>query len=67
MKTSQEYPVNVGVAQGPILHTTLFQLYINDLPDNDICNIAVYADDATFYSKFDQATTRSVATTRIGF
>ena len=33
----------------------LFLLYINDLPDDVICNIAIYADDATLYSKSDQA------------
>ena len=26
-----------------------------DLPDNDICNISIYADDTTLYSKCDQA------------
>ena len=30
-------------------------VYINDLPDNVICNIAIYADDTTLYSKCDQA------------
>ena len=30
-------------------------LYINDLADDFICDIAVYADDTTLYSKFDQA------------
>ena len=34
---------------------TLFLLYINDLPDNVICDIAIYADDTTLYSKYDQA------------
>ena len=34
---------------------TLFLLYINDLPDNVICDIAVYADDTTVCSKCDQA------------
>ena len=29
--------------------------YINDLPDDAICNIAIYADDTTLYSKCDQA------------
>ena len=29
--------------------------YINDLPDNVICNIAIYADDTTLYSKYDKA------------
>ena len=34
---------------------TLFLLYINDLPDDVISNIAIYADDTTLYSKCDQA------------
>ena len=54
-KSSQEYPVNAGVPQGSILDLTLFLLYINDLPDDVICNIAIYADDTTLYSKCDQA------------
>ena len=54
-KPSQEYPVNTGLPQGSILGPTLLLLYINDLPDDVICNIAVYADDTTLYSKCDQA------------
>ena len=54
-KSSQEYPVNAGVPQRSILGPALFLLYINDLPDDVICDIAIYADDATLYFKSDQA------------
>ena len=53
--SSKEYPVNEGGSQGSILGPTCFLLYINDLLDDVICNVAIYADDTTLYSKFDQA------------
>ena len=50
----QEYPVNAEVPQGSILGLTVFLLYINEPPDDVICNIAIYADDTILYSKCDQ-------------
>ena len=54
-KSSKYNPVNVGVPQGSILGPTLFLLHISDLPDNVICDIAIYADDTNLYSICGQA------------
>ena len=47
--------VNTRVPRGSILGPTLFLLYINDLPDDVICDTAICVDDTTLYSKCDQA------------
>ena len=54
-RSSQDYPTNAVLLWGSILGPTPFLLYINNLPDHAICDIAIYADDTTFYSKCDQA------------
>ena len=53
-KSLKEYSVNVGVSEGSI-GLTLCLLYINELSDDFISNITVYADDNLLYSKCDQA------------
>ena len=53
-KFLQKYPINAGVFQGSILGLAYFLLYINDLPDDFIFNIAIYVDDHTVYSEYDQ-------------
>ena len=50
----KEYLVNDGVPQRSIFSPTLFLLYINDLPDDIIGNIAIYGNDTTLFSKCDQ-------------
>ena len=53
--SSQEYLVGAGVPQGFIFVPTLFLVYINDLPDDFICNVGIYVDDTTLSSKCDRA------------
>ena len=53
-KSSQKYLLNAGVPQGSGLGPTFFLLYINDLPVDVTCNIAINVDDATVYSKCGQ-------------
>ena len=43
-KSSKEYPFNAGVSQDSILVTALFLLFINDVLDDVIYSVAIYAD-----------------------
>ena len=54
-KYSQEYLVNTRVTQGSILAPTVFLLYTDDLPNDVIYNVAIYAHNTTLYSKYNQA------------
>ena len=54
-KSSQEYLVNARVPQGFTLDPSVFLLYINDLSDDGIGNITIYADEITLYSNCSQA------------
>ena len=62
---SQKYSVNVGVLQGCILCPILSSLYINDLPDIAVCNIAVYVAD-TFLNSYMSSDICFVETTIVG-
>ena len=51
----QEHQVRTGVPQGSIIGPAHFLLYIHELPDDVICDIAIYADDTTLCYKCDLA------------
>ena len=42
---AQEHPVNVGVSEGSIFGLILFLLYISDVRDDVVYNVAIYIDD----------------------
>ena len=49
-QSSPLYNINAGVPQGSVLGPTLFLVFINDLPDEVLSRIGIYADDTTLYS-----------------
>ena len=44
----QEHLVNPGLPQDFLPRPLFSQIYINDIPDNAICNIVIYGDDTAF-------------------
>ena len=48
-KASEWLPVTSGKPQGSVLGPLLFLIHINDLPDNIISDVYMYADDTKLY------------------
>lgn len=49
-KSSEIEPTS-SVPQGSVLSPLLFSLFINDLPDNILCQILMFADDVKIFNK----------------
>ena len=54
-QTPHLYITNAGVPQGSVLGPTLFQVFINVLPDEVLSRIGSYADDTTLYSSLGKS------------
>eukprot|EP00102_Acyrthosiphon_pisum_P027246 XP_016664456.1 PREDICTED: RNA-directed DNA polymerase from mobile element jockey-like [Acyrthosiphon pisum] len=47
---STNHPISAGVPQGSWLSPYLYLVYTNDIPVNDNCRLALFADDTMFYT-----------------
>ena len=54
-QSSPFYITNAGVPWGSVLDPTLFLVFINDLPDEVLSRIGIYADDTTLYSSLSKS------------
>jgi Reverse transcriptase (RNA-dependent DNA polymerase) len=49
--SSEYFPIIAGVPQGSTLSPFLFNLFINDIPKQKNCELALYADDTVLFCK----------------
>ena len=56
---SKLHGINAGVPQGSLLGPLLFIIFINDLPDNLLCDVTIYADDTTLSVSYSGAENRT--------
>ena len=54
-QSSPLYTINIEVPRGLVLGPTLFLVFINDLPDEVLEKIGIYADDTTLYSSLGKS------------
>ena len=52
-KSSEWATISAGVPQGSVLGPLFFLVYINDLVDNVNCDIKMFADDTSLFSRVD--------------
>ena len=55
-QASERQPVSSGVPQGSVLGPLLFIVYINDIVKNVKCDIRLFADDTSLFSRVNDAT-----------
>ncbi|GBO31671.1 putative RNA-directed DNA polymerase from transposon BS [Araneus ventricosus] len=49
---SNPRPILSGYAQGSLLSPTLFNIYVNDIPNFPSCHLAIFADDTAILTKY---------------